>query len=201
MIGGEPVNARSAMIANRADDGSAAKEHKNIVQGFSRLSRRDLSDFVPKGLQDSARGFNPWKHVHAKTRPEGAEDIRDRRFVWSTSAHLRHRFYRPLRGGPFFNRHLGLKPQAESFSPFGTQDFRELQSNIPELHHSAPQYSRTACPTKPKLYSAGRSSRPRKRGTLHNQDAGEVGRTSTRTKWPVRLTEPICIGQLQNQDD
>ena len=135
VIGGKPVNARSAMIANRVDEGPAAKEQKNEVQSLSRLSLRDLSDFVPKGLKDSARGFNPWKHVHPETRPEGAEDIRDLYFVWSTSAHPEHRFYRPLRGGPFFNRYLGLKPQAESFSPFGTQNLRELQFT-PELLHS-----------------------------------------------------------------
>jgi hypothetical protein len=40
--------------------------------------------------------------------------------------------------------------------------------------------SRTACPTKPKLCIADRSSRPRKRGALHNQDMGEVGRTRTK---------------------
>jgi hypothetical protein len=50
------------------------------------------------------------------------------------------------------------------------------------LQHPTRQDSRTACPTKPKLYSADRSSRPRKLGTLHNQDAGEVGTTRTRTK-------------------
>ena len=46
---------------------------------------------------------------------------------------------------------------------------------------------RTARPTKPKPYSADRSSRPRKRGALHNQDVGEVGRTTTRTstKHPI----------------
>jgi hypothetical protein len=42
--------------------------------------------------------------------------------------------------------------------------------------------SRTGRPTKPKLYSADRSSRPRKRGALHNQDVGEVGRTTTSTR-------------------
>ena len=100
------MNARFAMMANGVDEGPAAKEQKNKAQGLSRLSRRDLSDFVPKGLEDSARAesFRPWKHVH-----------------------------RPLRGEPFFNRHLGLKPQAESFSPFGTQDHRELQPNNPTL--------------------------------------------------------------------
>ena len=48
--------------------------------------------------------------------------------------------------------------------------------------HAAPTNprTRTACPTKPKLYIADRSSRPRKRGALHNQNVGEVGTTSTK---------------------
>jgi adenosylcobinamide-phosphate synthase len=82
---------------------------------------RDVSDFVPKGLQDSARGFNPWEYVHAATRPEGAEDICNPRFVRSISTHLEHRFYRPLWGGAFLNLYQGLKPLAESCSPFGTK--------------------------------------------------------------------------------
>jgi hypothetical protein len=167
VIGSEFARERFGVIGTPADGNPAPKEQQNIAQGFSPLSRWDLSNFVPKGLKDSARGFNPWEHVHPKTRPEGAKDIRDRRFVWSTSAQPRHRFYRPLQGGPFFNRHLGLKPQAEPFSPFGTEDLRELQSNTPVLQHSALQDSRT--------------------------------RTTTRTKGPMRLTELLCIGQLQNQ--
>jgi len=55
-------------------------------------------------------------------------------------------------------------------------------SNTPAVHRPAPADSRTACPTKPELYSADRSSRPRKRGTLQDQNAGEVGRTTTRTR-------------------
>jgi hypothetical protein len=134
VIGGEAVKAPDDKFATLADEGPAPREQEGIAQEFSPLSRRDWSDFVPKGLQDSARAesFRPWKHAQAKTRPEGAADIRDRRFVWS-SAHLRHRFYRPLRGGPFFNRHPGLKPQAESFSPFGTQDLRSDHPSIPSL--------------------------------------------------------------------
>ena len=162
MIGSARMKLRRYIVGSERC--SCLKEQQNIGQVFSPLSRRDLSDFVPKGLEDSARGFNPWKHVRPKTRPEVAEDIRDRRFVWSKSAQPRHRCYRPLWGGPFFNWHLGLKPQAESFSPFGTQDLRELRSNTPVLHHSAPQESRT----------------------------------KTSTKEPVRLTEPLCIGLLQN---
>ena len=144
MKGGKPVDTRPAIMETRADEGHAASEQRKIVQGFSFLSRWDLSDFVPKGRQDSARGFNLWKRVHAKTRPEGAEDIRDRGLVWTISAYRKRRFYRPLRGGHRFNRHLGLKPQAQSFSPFGTQDRGELESNIPLLQYSAPQESRTS---------------------------------------------------------
>src|SRR5215469_10374851 len=61
---------------------------------------------------------------------------------------------------------------------------RAQYSNTPRLQHSGRPDSRTACPTKPKLYSADRPSRPRKRGTLQKKDVGEVGRrtTSTRTK-------------------
>jgi hypothetical protein len=142
------VDTHLAIIESRADEGDAASEQRKIVQGFSSLSRRDLSDVVPKGRQDSARGFNPWRRVHAKTRSEGAEDIRDRRVVWTISVYRKRRFYRTLRGGHRFNRHLGLKPQAESFSPFRTQDRGELESNTPILHYSAPQELRTRTSTK-----------------------------------------------------
>ena len=49
-----------------------------------------------RGLKDSARGFNPGEYIHTATRPAGAEDSCDRRFVWSTSANVRHRFLPPL---------------------------------------------------------------------------------------------------------
>jgi hypothetical protein len=39
-----------------------------------------------------------------------------------------------------------------------------------------------SCPTKPKLCIVDRSCRPRKRGALHNQDLGEVGRTSAKRR-------------------
>jgi hypothetical protein len=64
------------------------------------------------------------------------------------------------------------------------------------LQHPARQDSRTAtrlsspksCPTKPKLHIVDCSSRPRKRGAPHNQDVGEVGRTTTsNSETPVRL--------------
>ena len=79
------------------------------------------------------------------TRPERAEDICDPRFVWSTSVDLRHRLYRPFsffvpsarklrrtgRAGAYFNRYLGLKPQAETSSPFGTNPFPIIAQTIP----------------------------------------------------------------------
>ena len=66
------------------------------------------------------------------TRPERAEDICGPRFIWSTSVHLKHRFYRPFRAGAYFNRYLGLKPQAESSSPFGTNAFPIFAQTIHE---------------------------------------------------------------------
>ena len=50
--------------------------------------------------------------------------------------------------------------------------------------------STTACPTKPEVYGVDRSSRPRRRGALHNQDVGEVG--STRTIVSERSVGPLA---------
>jgi len=52
------------------------------------------------------------------TRPEGAKDIRS---LLRRSTHgLATTLYRPFGAGHFFSGNLGLKPQAESFRPFGT---------------------------------------------------------------------------------
>jgi hypothetical protein len=64
------------------------------------------------------------------SRPEGAEEIFDRRSIWSTPSRPMHRFYRPYRAGRFMNRHLGLKPQAESCSPFGTKTDTSLRDKV-----------------------------------------------------------------------
>ena len=99
-----------------------------------RLSQRELLDFVPKGLQDSARGFNPWTCAHTTTRPEGAKDFSNRRVRLAKTAYSKHRFYRPLWGGVFFYCHLGLKPQAESSSPFGTKsDGLDLKKSASQI--------------------------------------------------------------------
>ena len=82
---------------------------------WTNASRRDLRT-QPGVLTPGTRPIT--------NRPEGAEDGNsDLPFVWSVSAYVKHRFYRPFRVGSFFNRHLGLKPQAESLSPFGTNSF------------------------------------------------------------------------------
>jgi hypothetical protein len=39
------------------------------------MERNTTYAVAPKGLKDSARGFNPWKRVNIATSPEGAEDI------------------------------------------------------------------------------------------------------------------------------
>ena len=112
----------------------------------------------------------------------------DRSINETTNRHLP-----PLQGGWSSDQYPGLKPRAESCSPFGTEiRSRQIGNPIsPTLHYSARQKSRTAarlsspksCPTKPKLYSADCSSRPRKRGTLHSQDAREVERTRTKCSY------------------
>jgi hypothetical protein len=79
------------------------------------------------------------------------------------------------------------RPESTSSPLRGRNSEKAQYSDTPVLQHSARKKSRTARPTKPKLYSADRSSRPRKRGALHNQDVGEVGRTTTRTR-TKRLT-------------
>jgi hypothetical protein len=45
----------------------------------------------------------------------------------------------PLQGGLFFKCHLGLKPQAESLSPFGTQFDRLLRDRIRARIHIGQQ--------------------------------------------------------------
>ena len=87
----------------------------------------------------------------------------------------------PCEGGWSSDRYPRLKPRAESCRPFGTEiEIGQIRNSIsPTLRHAARQNSRTVCPTKPTLYSP---SRPCKRGTFHDQDVGEVGRTSMRTR-------------------
>jgi hypothetical protein len=103
----------------------------------------------------------------------------------------RHGSYRSLRDGSYLRAYQAFHARLPSFGPSGTSRVghdghaaRKRYSNTPALHYSARQNPMTACPRKPKLYSADRSSRPRKRGALHNQNVGEVGRTRTKHRTP-----------------
>jgi hypothetical protein len=110
-------------------------------------------------------------------RPEGAAVIRPS--LHKSTDRLARPFCRPFGAGLLCPDNLGLKPQAESRSPFGTEVKSRQRSKSPKLRYSVRLQSTTACPTEPKLYSADRSSRPRKRGTVRKKDVGEVGRTRT----------------------
>jgi hypothetical protein len=59
--------------------------------------------------------------VNIESRTKGAEDLFED-FLGETLDH--NHFSAPLGRGPFFDAFLGLKPQAESCSPFGTKTFR-----------------------------------------------------------------------------
>ena len=62
-------------------------------------------------------GFNPRCNVKEKPRPEGAADELLLNSYSDDSARMD--LFRPFRAGRYFGMHLGLKPQAESFNPFG----------------------------------------------------------------------------------
>jgi hypothetical protein len=47
------------------------------------------------------------------------------------------RFYRPFGAGRFINRDLGLKPQAESCSPFGTKVRQPLREKLSTPVHES----------------------------------------------------------------
>jgi hypothetical protein len=60
--------------------------------------------------------------IRSKTiRPERAADSWDQRLVRLALYLSEEVILPPLQGGAFFYRHLGLKPQAKSYSPFGTK--------------------------------------------------------------------------------
>jgi hypothetical protein len=99
--------------------------------------------------------------------------------------------HRSLRDGSYSRAYQAFHAWLPSFGPSGTRRVgrdghaTERQvSNTPVLLYAARQNSRTAGPTKPELYSADRSSRPRERGALHNQNVGEIGGTRTRRRTP-----------------
>ena len=85
---------------------------------------------IPKGYKDSARGFNPGTYSHqgpalpVRRSSENAGRRRkrtaDKSFGISFGMQCGRFFSTAPLGRTFFNRYLGLKPQAKSLSPFGT---------------------------------------------------------------------------------
>jgi hypothetical protein len=73
---------------------------------------------VPKGRENSARGFNPWLTVQRATALKGRQKLRvgDVSLNEALNPHPP-----PLQGGSSFYRHPGVETRAESLSPFGTK--------------------------------------------------------------------------------
>jgi len=120
------------------------------------LPRRDCTNFVPKGLKDSAWGLNPRCLLKGRPRPEGAAEpvlhvCRD-----LPNEPLTTNIFRPFRAGRYLNVFPGLKPRAESLSPFGTNSVSRvaiLTANTPTLPRSASHNSRTRTTTRTRTIS------------------------------------------------
>jgi hypothetical protein len=57
-------------------------------------------------------------------RPGGLGMLKGRKIFLIDGRFGEPRFYRHLRGGTFFYHNLGLKPQAESYHPFGIESHK-----------------------------------------------------------------------------
>jgi len=81
-----------------------------------------LSEFVPKGLKDSAWGFNPRYRFKKITALKGRKTRALRAWRLTKRIVSRARISLALSGRTkFFGIFLGLKPQAKSLSPFETK--------------------------------------------------------------------------------
>jgi hypothetical protein len=131
-----------------------------------------LVGFVPEGRYEGSLARSAWKNGETAPVPEG-------RYVEVPSASFIGwiMFGAIVRGQmPELNCPISTSNPADA----GCNSYFAQYSHTPILHHSAWPDSRTACPTKPELCIVDRLCRPRKRGALHNQDVGEVGRTRTK---------------------
>jgi hypothetical protein len=73
------------------------------------------------------------------TRPERAEDVWGGHFRLSSWFAFAKPIYRPFRAGGFLNPYLGLKPQAESYCPFGAEtEFIMVTHQSPITNHLSP---------------------------------------------------------------
>jgi hypothetical protein len=92
-----------------------------ISPGGGSLSRRDVR--TQPGVLTPGTG-------QKIARPERAEDIRSAASCLRTNR-LLTTFYRPFRAGSFSVVNPGLKPRAESLSPFGTKAFEIVSELTP----------------------------------------------------------------------
>ena len=67
-----------------------------------------------QSVATAAWGFNP------RNTPTSRRALKGRKMFLVEGVFRKPRFYRHLRGGRSFYQYLGLKPQAESYYPFGT---------------------------------------------------------------------------------
>ena len=60
------------------------------------------AEFVPQGLEDSARGFNPGNTSTQQPALKGRKIFVIDGSFWSTPTHLMRRSWRPFRAGAFY---------------------------------------------------------------------------------------------------
>jgi hypothetical protein len=77
--------------------------------GIAKITKkgRERSDFVPKGLEDSARGFNPGIDQSKKNPPRRGG--RGLAAIYAPINNTQNRYLPPLQGGPFFLSVRGVK--------------------------------------------------------------------------------------------
>ena len=85
-------------------------------RSLKRLAEHSVS--APKGHCDSAWGFNPGCHLKTRTAPSKGRQICFEANGDKNKTSMPN-IFRPFRAGRRLGVFLGLKPQAESFCPFG----------------------------------------------------------------------------------
>jgi hypothetical protein len=94
-------------------------------------------DFCPEGTIGFSLGFQPQVSIKWVSRPEGAAEafplVVERRQTNNRTENLA-----PLQGALWVGVFLGLKPQAQSYRPFGTKSFIQPKyvSTKSKPHHT-----------------------------------------------------------------
>ena len=92
----------------------------SIVFDLALVAWRSL---CPEGTTGLSLGFNP-RNQQKQDRPKGAEESFGIK-TFQRFKCMRHGILRPFRAPRDIGLYLGLKPQAESYSPFGTKTVHE----------------------------------------------------------------------------